>query len=73
VFAETIRSLAVQGRHATVGYVDHVLKAEIDLDALHTKRLTLFGVSNRLRTPEQRAVTARRPIRPIAPSGSLLP
>jgi len=36
-----------------------VLKSEIDLEALHTKRLTLFGVSNRLRTPEQRAVTVR--------------
>jgi len=59
VFAETIRALAYEGRHATVGYVDGVLKSEIDLEALHTKRLTLFGVSNRLRTAEQRAVTVR--------------
>jgi NADPH2:quinone reductase len=59
VFAETIRSLAYEGRHATVGYVDGVLKSEIDIDALHTKRLTLFGVSNRLRNAEQRAVTVR--------------
>ncbi|TMH89040.1 MAG: zinc-binding dehydrogenase [Betaproteobacteria bacterium] len=59
VFAETIRALAYEGRHATVGYVDGVLKSEIDIEALHTKRLTLFGVSNRLRTPEQRAVTVR--------------
>src|SRR5260221_4783927 len=59
VFAETIRALAYEGRHATIGYVDGVLKSEIDLEALHTKRLTLFGVSNRLRTPEQRAVTVR--------------
>lgn len=59
VFAETIRALAYQGRHATIGYVDHVLKAEIDLEAVHTKRLTLFGVSNRLRTAEQRAVSVR--------------
>src|SRR6266568_616028 len=55
VFAETIRALAYEGRHATVGYVDGVLKSEIDIEALHTKRLTLFGVSNRLRTAEQRA------------------
>lgn len=59
VFAETIRALAYEGRHATVGYVDGVLRSEIDLEALHTKRLTLFGVSNRLRTAEQRAVTVR--------------
>jgi NADPH:quinone reductase-like Zn-dependent oxidoreductase len=59
VFAETIRALAYEGRHATVGYVDGVLKSEIDLEALHTKRLTLFGVSNRLRTAEQRAVSVR--------------
>ena len=59
VFAETIRTLAYEGRHATVGYVDGVLKSEIDIEALHTKRLTLFGVSNRLRNAEQRAVTVR--------------
>jgi NADPH:quinone reductase-like Zn-dependent oxidoreductase len=59
VFPETIRALAYEGRHATVGYVDGVLKSEIDLEMLHTKRLTLFGVSNRLRTAEQRAVTVR--------------
>jgi NADPH:quinone reductase-like Zn-dependent oxidoreductase len=59
VFPETIRALAYEGRHATVGYVDGVLKSEIDLETLHTKRLTLFGVSNRLRTAEQRAVTVR--------------
>jgi NADPH:quinone reductase len=67
VFAETIRSLAVQGRHATVGYVDHVLKAEIDLERLHTNRLTLFGVSNRLRTAEQRAVTVRGFVADVLP------
>ncbi len=55
VFAEGVRCMAFQGRHATIGYVDGVLKAEIDLEALHAKRLTLFGVSNKQRTPEQRA------------------
>ena len=34
-----------------VGYVDGVLRAELDLEALHAKRLHLFGVSNKLRTP----------------------
>ena len=44
VFAECVRCLAFEGRLATVGYVDNVLKAEIDLQALHAKRLVLFGV-----------------------------
>ena len=55
VFAECVRSMAFEGRLATVGYVDNVLEAKIDLQALHAKRLTLFGVSNKLRTAEQRA------------------
>ena len=67
VFPETIRALAYEGRHATVGYVDGVLESEIDLEAVHTKRLTLFGVSNRLRTAEQRAVTVRGFVADILP------
>jgi NADPH:quinone reductase-like Zn-dependent oxidoreductase len=59
VFAECIRSLAYQGRLATVGYLDRTMKAEIDLDALHAKRLRLFGVSNKHRTAAQRAETVR--------------
>ena len=54
VFAECVRCMAFEGRLATVGYVDNTLKAEIDIQALHSKRLTLFGVSNKLRTAEQR-------------------
>ena len=59
VFAECIRALAFQGRLATVGYLDRVMKAELDIDALHAKRLRLFGVSNKHRNAEQRAVTVR--------------
>jgi NADPH:quinone reductase-like Zn-dependent oxidoreductase len=55
VFAESLRSLAFQGRMGIVGYVDGTLSAPIDLEALHAKRLTVFGVSNKLRTPVQRA------------------
>lgn len=55
VFAECLRAMAFEGRLATVGYVDHTLKAEIDIQALHAKRLTLFGVSNKLRSADQRA------------------
>ena len=59
VFAECIRSLGYEGRLATVGYLDRTLKAEIDLEALHAKRLHLFGVSNKLRPAAERAQTVR--------------
>ncbi len=55
VFAENMRCMAFQGRMGFVGYVDGTLNANIDLQALHAKRLCLFGVSNKLRTPAQRA------------------
>ena len=55
VFAECLRALGFQGRLAMVGYVDGVLKADLDLEALHARRLHLFGVSNKLRSPQQRA------------------
>jgi len=59
VFAEIVRSLAYEGRLAIVGYVDKVLKADFDLEAVHVKRLRIFGVSNKLRNAEQRAGTVR--------------
>ncbi len=68
VFAECVRALAFQGRLATVGYVDGVLKAEIDIEALHAKRLVLFGVSNKLRSAEQRAESARGFVADILPA-----
>jgi NADPH2:quinone reductase len=67
VFAESLRALAFEGRLATVGYVDGVVRAEIDLEALHAKRLTLFGVSNKLRTKEQRAAAVPRFIAEVMP------
>lgn len=76
VFAECVRSLAFEGRLATVGYVDGVLKAEIDLEALHAKRLTLFGVSNKLRTAEQRAQgipAFRAQMLPLLAAGRIAP
>jgi len=57
LFAECVRALAFEGRLAIVGYVDGVTQAEIDLGTLHAKRLQLFGVSNKLRSAEQRAGT----------------
>jgi NADPH2:quinone reductase len=76
VFAETIKCLAYQGRHATVGYLDGVLEAKIDIEALHSKRLKLFGVSNKLRTAEQRGETVKgftRDFLPLFASGKLKP
>ena len=60
VFAENIRAMAFQGRLATVGYVDGQLHADLDLEALHAKRLTLFGVSNKLRSKAQKAAAVPR-------------
>jgi len=68
VFAECVRSMAFEGRLATVGYVDGVLEAPIDIQALHAKRLTLFGVSNKLRTPEQRASGVPRFVADLLPA-----
>jgi len=67
VFAENMRALAFEGRLATVGYVDGVVHAEIDLAALHVKRLTVFGVSNKLRTKEQRAAAVPRFVAEVMP------
>ena len=67
VFAECVRCMAFEARLATVGYVDGVLEAPIDLQALHAKRLTLFGVSNKMRTPEQRAAGVPAFVRDFLP------
>jgi len=76
VFAECIRALAFQGRLATVGYVDGVLKAEMDIEALHAKRLKLFGVSNKFRNADQRAESTpifKKQILPLMAQGKCLP
>jgi NADPH:quinone reductase-like Zn-dependent oxidoreductase len=76
VFPENVRALAFEGRLATVGYVDGVVHADIDLEALHAKRLTLFGVSNKLRTKAQRAAAVPRFVADVMPhfaSGRILP
>lgn len=76
VFAECIRCLAFEGRLATVGYVDGVLQAEIDLQALHAKRLVLFGVSQKMTTPAQKAEGVRRfsqDLLPLVAGGQLRP
>jgi NADPH:quinone reductase-like Zn-dependent oxidoreductase len=67
VFSECLRALAFEGRLATVGHLDGVLESAINLEALHRKRLTVFGVSNRLRTAAQRAETVRGFVRDVLP------
>jgi NADPH:quinone reductase-like Zn-dependent oxidoreductase len=67
VFAEDIRCLAFEGRLATVGYVDGVVHADLDLEALHARRLTLFGDSNKLRSREQRAAAVPRFVSEVLP------
>jgi len=76
VFAECIRCLGYEGRLATVGYLDGVMKAEMDIEALHSKRLRLFGVSNKMRNGAQRGVTVegfKRDFLPLFASGKLKP
>jgi len=67
VFAENVRAMAFEGRLATVGYVDGMVHADIDLEALHAKRLTVFGVSNKLRTKEQRSAAIPRFVADVMP------
>jgi NADPH2:quinone reductase len=76
VFAECVKSLGYEGRLAIVGYVDKTLKGEFDLEAVHSKRLRIFGVSNKLRTAEQRAGTVagfRQDFLPLFASGRIRP
>ena len=68
VFAECMRALAYQGRLATVGYVDRVMKGEIDLEALHANRYVVFGVSNARLGPELRAQSVRGFVRDVLPA-----
>ncbi len=76
VFAENIKAAAFEGRLAFVGYVDGNLRGDLDLGAFHAKRLTLFGVSNKLRTKEQRAAALPRFISEVLPlfeTGKIIP
>ena len=68
VFAECIQVLAYKGRLATVGYVDGVVRADLDILALHSKRLRLFGVSNKMRSGAEIAEGVRGYVRDVLPS-----
>lgn len=76
VFAACLKVLAYQGRLAQVGFVDAQKQAVIDLDRLHAQRLKIFGVSNKFRSPGQRAETVRGFAQQVLPwfaSGKLRP
>jgi NADPH2:quinone reductase len=68
VFAECIQVLAYKGRLATVGYVDGVVSAPMDILALHSKRLKLFGVSNKMRSGAEIAEGVAGYVRDVLPS-----
>jgi NADPH:quinone reductase-like Zn-dependent oxidoreductase len=76
LFAECVRCMNYRGRLATVGYLDKVFSAEIDLNAVHAKRLMVFGVSARYRPlPEAAASVAafRRDLLPAFAEGRIKP
>lgn len=76
VFAECLRTLGFRGRLATVGYVDNVFKAEIDLNAVHAWRLEIFGVSNAHLPAAGKAEAARgfaRDVLPALADGRIVP
>jgi NADPH:quinone reductase-like Zn-dependent oxidoreductase len=68
VFAPCLDALAVGGRFVTIGRMSGVTKGELDVDRLAERRLHLYGVSNRLRTPAQRAESARRFLNDLLPA-----
>lgn len=76
VFAECVRCMAFEARLATVGYVDGVLHGDMDIEALHAKRLTLFGVSNKMRSADQKAQALpgfRANVLPLFDAGKVKP
>ena len=68
IFPACLSALAVGGRFATIGRMSGVLKGELDLDRLALRRLHLYGVSNRLRNPAQRAESTKRFVADLMPA-----
>lgn len=67
VLGENLRAAAFEARLAVVGYVDAMVRPEIDLEMLHAKRLCLYGVSNKLRSKVQRAAAIPAFMRDVLP------
>lgn len=70
VLEPCLKALAVGGRFVTIGRMSGATKAEFDVDLLAERRLHLYGVSNRLRTPAQRAESAKRFVADLMPAFS---
>jgi len=68
MLAENVRAAAFEARLAVVGYVDGVVRAELDLEMLHAKRLCIYGVSNKLRSQAQRAAVVPVFVRDVLPA-----
>lgn len=76
VFGDCLDSLALGGSQAIVGHLDHVRQASIDLQRLHARRLSVFGVSNKHRNPAERAELVkglRRDVMPFFAPGGITP
>lgn len=76
VFRDCVGSLANQGRLVITGYVDGVTTSDVDLQAVHAKRLEISGVSNTHLTPAERFEGTRTFLRDVMPgfeSGALSP
>jgi NADPH2:quinone reductase len=76
VLPDCVELLGFEGRLATVGYVDGLVEAPLDVLALHKKRLQLFGVSNKMRQMSHRIAAARgvtRDLLPMAEDGRIAP
>ncbi len=67
-FPDCVRSLANKGRVAIVGYVDRTFESTFDLEAVHSKRLQIFGVSNSHVTQEERIDAWRGFVREVLPA-----
>ena len=76
VFDACVDAMGFQGRLAMVGYVDGQVESRIDLNALHSKRLQLFGVSNKMRNTAHRIAAAQaleRDLLPLLADGRVTP
>jgi NADPH2:quinone reductase len=75
-FPGCLKSLANQGRLVIVGYVDGVMKSDVDLEAVHGKRIEISGVSNTHLTPAERGAGTRAFVRDLLPAfreGGIVP
>jgi NADPH:quinone reductase len=75
-FPDSVQAAANFGRVVMVGYVDRQLRAECDLEALHSRRLEISGISNTALTAAQRGLAMdgfMRDVFPAIASGAIKP